>query len=81
VERNVPRVDQGFGAGFLHPSRQENTMATSNSPLAPDAQTDIDGPDVFPPIKPITELGVELPPEGEDEEPRGAPEGGLLEPA
>jgi len=56
-------------------------MATSNSPLAPDAQTDIDGPDVFPPIKPITELGVELPPEGEDEEPRGAPEGGLLEPA
>jgi hypothetical protein len=57
-------------------------MATSNSPLAPDAETDIDGPEVFPPIKPITELGVELPPEGEeDEEPREAPDGGLPEPA
>jgi hypothetical protein len=67
-------------AGFPHPSKQENTMATSNSPLAPDAETDIDGPEVFPPIKPLTELGVELPPEGEDDEPREAPDG-LPEPA
>jgi hypothetical protein len=44
-------------------------MATSNSPLAPDAETDIDGPDVFPPIKPITDLGVEHPPEPEEDEP------------
>lgn len=51
-------------------------MATSNSPLAPDAQTDIDGPDVFPPIKPITDLGVEQP---EEEEPSLEPGCGQLE--
>jgi hypothetical protein len=53
----------------LHPSKQEYAMATSNSPLAPDAQTDIDGPEVFPPIKPTTDLGIEQPPEPEEEEP------------
>jgi hypothetical protein len=66
---------------FSHPSNQENTMATSNSPLAPDAETDIDGPEVFPPIKPITDLGVELPPEGEDDEPQEELGDSLLEPA
>jgi hypothetical protein len=54
-------------------------MATSNSPLAPDAQTDIDGPEVFPPIKPITDLGVELPPEPEEDEPSVESGGGQLE--
>ena len=52
-------------------------MATSNSPLAPDAQTDIDGPEVFPPIKPITDLGVEQPLEPEEDEPSVEPGGGL----
>ena len=27
-------------------------MATSNNPLAPDPVTDLDGPDVYPPMEP-----------------------------
>jgi len=54
-------------------------MATSNSPLAPDAETDIDGPEVFPPIKPITDLGVEQAPEPEEDEPSVESGGGQLE--
>jgi hypothetical protein len=61
---------------FSHPSKEEYTMATSNSPLAPDAETDIDGPDVFPPLKPITDLGVEQPPEPEEDEPSAVESGG-----
>ena len=48
-------------------------MATSNSPLAPNATTDIDGPDVFPPLKPIKDLGVESPEEAEEDD-RGEPQ-------
>jgi len=37
-------------------------MATSNNPLAPNPVTDIDGPDVFPPIEPVQEdLGRAVP--------------------
>jgi hypothetical protein len=81
-ESGTPEIRPNHSAAhFPHPSNQENTMATSNNPLAPDPETDIDGPEVFPPIKPITDLGIELPPEGEDEEPEEEPDGGLLEPA
>jgi hypothetical protein len=54
-------------------------MATSNSPLAPDAETDIDGPDVFPAIKPITDLGVEQPPEPREDE-ASVVESGFVQP-
>ena len=54
-------------------------MAISNNPLAPDPITDIDGPEVFPPIKPITDLGVERPPEPEVDDPSEEPGGGQLE--
>ena len=47
-------------------------MSTSNSPLAPNATTDIDGADVFPPLKPIKDLGVELP-EGAEDDDHGEP--------
>jgi hypothetical protein len=36
-------------------------MATSNNPLAPDPVTDIDGPDVFPPLEPVEDLGAGVP--------------------
>jgi hypothetical protein len=36
-------------------------MATSNNPLAPNPVTDIDGPDVFPPIEPQEDLGEPVP--------------------
>jgi hypothetical protein len=36
-------------------------MATSNNPLAPDAETDIDGPEVYPPLEPIEDLGEGVP--------------------
>jgi hypothetical protein len=50
-------------------------MATSNNPLAPDPVTDIDGPDVFPPIEPpIPEDLGEGVPLGEDPEERERPE-------
>lgn len=48
-------------------------MATSNSPLAPNATTDVDGPEVFPPLKPIKDLGVELP-EGAEDDDHGEPQ-------
>lgn len=32
-------------------------MATSNHPFAPDATTDIDGPEVWPPLEPEKDLG------------------------
>jgi hypothetical protein len=60
---------------FSHPCillSQERTMATSNNPLAPNAVTDIDGADVFPPLKPIKDLGVALP-EGAEDDDHGEP--------
>jgi hypothetical protein len=45
----------------LHPSYQEDMMATSHSPLAPNPVTDIDGPEVFPSINPIEDLGAGVP--------------------
>jgi len=42
-------------------------MATSNDPLAPDATTDIDGPDVFPPIEPQEDLEEAVPLGEEDD--------------
>jgi len=39
-------------------------MATSNNPLAPNPVTDIDGPEVFPPVEPQEGPGESLP-EGE----------------
>jgi hypothetical protein len=36
-------------------------MATSNNPLAPNPVTDIDGPDVFPPIEPQEDLTKAVP--------------------
>jgi hypothetical protein len=40
---------------------QENSMGTSNNPLAPNPMTDIDGPDVFPPIEPQKDLNTAVP--------------------
>ena len=50
--------------------RQETTMATSNSPLAPNATTDLDGPDVFPTLKPVKDLEE---PEGVEDDDHGEP--------
>jgi len=36
-------------------------MATSNNPLAPNPETDIDGPDVYPPLEPVEDLGEGVP--------------------
>jgi len=36
-------------------------MATTSNPLAPDPITEIDGPDVFPPIEPVEDLGAGVP--------------------
>jgi len=41
-------------------------MATSNNPLAPNPITDIDGPDVFPPIEPAHEDIGQAVPVGEE---------------
>ena len=50
-------------------------MATSNNPLAPNPVTDLDGPDVFPPIEtPNPEDLGEAVPLGEDPEERERPE-------
>jgi hypothetical protein len=38
-------------------------MATSNSPLAPDPLTDIDGPGVYPPFEPVEDIAAEHLPE------------------
>jgi hypothetical protein len=42
-------------------------MATSNNPLAPDATTDIDGPEVWAPIEPLTDLTDGVPVEEEED--------------
>lgn len=36
-------------------------MAATGNPLAPDPVTNIDGPEVFPPIEPIEDLGEGVP--------------------
>jgi hypothetical protein len=52
-------------------------MATSNNPLAPDPVTNIDGPEVFPPIEePVQEdLGEAVPLVDEDTEKPDDPRG------
>jgi hypothetical protein len=36
-------------------------MATSNNPLAPNPETDLDGSDVYPPLEPEEDLGSPVP--------------------
>jgi hypothetical protein len=81
---DIEPSEKGRDAHFLHPTCQENRMSTN--PLAPNPVTDLDGPEVFPPIdsddretleddygEPPLEPGDEVPEEDPDDEPLAEP--------